>query len=74
MDIVRLSETYIDCSIPSNNLQIPGCSSVRIDHPSNARRGGVLIYCKSFPLINKTNVKYLSESMILELLIWKKVC
>ena len=45
MDIVCLSETFLDSSIPidDDNLQIPGCSSVRADHPSNTKRGGVLL-------------------------------
>ena len=45
MDIVCLSGTYLDPSVPTddNNLQIPGYSSGRADHPSNAKRGGVLV-------------------------------
>ena len=50
MDIVFLSETYLDSSVPTDdeNLQIPGYSSVRADHPSNAKRGGVLVNYKSY--------------------------
>ena len=49
-DIICLSETYLDSSVPAddNNLQIPGYSSVRADHPSNTKSGGVLIYYKNF--------------------------
>ena len=45
MDILCLSETYLDSSVPldDDNLQIPGYSSVRTDHPSNTKRGEVLI-------------------------------
>ena len=45
MDIVCLSETFLDSSISidDDNLQIPGYSSVRADHLSNTKRGGVLL-------------------------------
>ena len=50
MDIVCLSETFLDSSISidDDNLQICGYSSVRADHPSNTKRGGVLLYYKTF--------------------------
>ena len=43
MDIMCLSKTYLDSSVAvdDNNLQIPGCSSVKADHPSNTKREGV---------------------------------
>ena len=45
MDIICLSETYLESSVPfqDDNLQIPRFSSVRAAHPSNTKRGGVLI-------------------------------
>ena len=45
MDIVCISETFLDSSISidDDNLQICGYSSVRADHPSNTKRGGVLL-------------------------------
>ena len=48
MDIVCLSETYFDFSISTDDdsLQIPGYSSVRADHPSKGKKGGVLVYHK----------------------------
>ena len=41
LDIVCLSETFLDSSIAidDDNLQIPGYRSVRADHPSNTKRG-----------------------------------
>ena len=69
MDIMCLSKTYLDSSVAAddNNLQIPGCSSVRADHPSNTKREGVQIYCKNFLPIKLINVKYLHESLTFEL-------
>ena len=49
MDIICLSETYLDSTIQSDNdnLEILGYNLVRSDHPSNNRRGGVCIYYKA---------------------------
>ena len=42
-DVIYPSETYLDSSIlhDDNNLQIPGYSLYRQDHPLNVKRGGV---------------------------------
>ena len=60
MDIIRLSETCLDSSVPvdDDNLQIPGESSVRADHSSNIKRVGVLIYYKNFLPIKSIDVKF----------------
>ena len=46
IDIICLSETYLDASIPSDddNLELPGYSLVRPDNPTNTKRGRVCIY------------------------------
>ena len=46
IDIICLSETYLDSSIPSDddNLELPGYNLVRTDNPTNTKRGGVCIY------------------------------
>ena len=71
-----LSETFLDSSISidDDNLQIPGYSSVRADHPSNTKRGGVLLYNKSFLPIKLIDVNYLNECISFELRIGGKVC
>ena len=76
MDIICLSETFLDSSISidDDNLQIPGYSSVRADHPSNTKRGGVLLYYKSFLPIKLIDVNYLNECISFELRIGGKVC
>ena len=40
MDIICLSQTYLDSSVPvgDDNLQIPGYSSVSANHSSNTKR------------------------------------
>ena len=41
MDIICLSETYIDSTVQSDNdnLEVPGYNLIRSDHPSNNKRG-----------------------------------
>ena len=45
-DMLCLSETYRNNFIPCNdfNLDVPGYTLDRSDHPSNRRQGGVCIY------------------------------
>ena len=76
MDIVCFSETFLDSSIPidDDNLQTPGYSSIRADHPSNNKRGGVLLYYKSFLPIELIDVTYLNECISFELRIGGEVC
>ena len=53
IDIVCLSETYLDSSFLANdkNLVIQGYNLLRCDHPTNSKRGPVFIYYKdSLPL------------------------
>ena len=53
IDIICLSETYSDSSIPfdDENLELPGYNLVRTDNPTNTKRGGVCIYYhNSLPL------------------------
>ena len=76
MDIICLSETYLDSTIQSDNdnLEIPGYNLVRSDHPSNNKRGGVWIYYKaSFPL-RVIDICFLQECIIFEVMIGDKQC
>ena len=76
LDIICISETYLDSSTPSvdSNLEIYGYTFVRSDHPSNNKRGGVCIYYKSFLPLRILNVQYLQESKCSELKISEKTC
>ena len=67
-DIICLSETYLDSSIPSDDkaLYIEGYNLVRADHPSDNKRGGVCIYYKE-----NLSIKFLDISMLTECLVCK---
>ena len=48
-DIICLTETFLNSSIPSddNRITIDGYNLVRSDHPSDWKKGGVCIYYKN---------------------------
>ena len=64
-DIICLSETYLNHDTLSNNdnLKIPGYELIRIDHPSNQKRGGICIYDKDFLPIKVNNVSCLKKCL-----------
>ena len=60
-DIIYLSETYLNSSIPTNNdnLDIDGYNLVHSDHPSNTKRGGVCIYYRNYLPLRVIKINYL---------------
>ena len=49
-DIICLSETYLDSTVPldDDNLVISRYNLIRSDHPSNTKRGAVCLYYKHY--------------------------
>ena len=69
-DIVCLSETFLNSSIPNdeNRINIAGYSLLRADHPSNTKKGGVCVYYKDFLLlIRKYDITDLKECLVMEI-------
>ena len=75
-DIICLSETYLDSSIPfdDSNLEISGYNLIRSDHPSNNKRGGVCICYKNFLPLRVYDINLLDECINSELKIGEKLC
>ena len=76
IDIICLSETYLDSSISSDNdnLELPGYNLVRADNPTNTKRGGVCIcYHNSLPL-KVIDIQLLNECINFEIRIGGKLC
>ena len=75
-DIICLPETYLDSnSLPDDsNLKIPCYNLGRSDHPSNKKRGGVCIYCKSYLRLRIIDINYLNECVRFELMVGDKLC
>ena len=64
-DIICLSETYLDSTVPldDDNMVISGYNLICSDHPSNTRQGG---FCLYLPL-RFLNISYLKECLTLSL-------
>ena len=75
-DIVCLSETYLDSSIPTNNdnLDIDGYNPVRSDHSSNTKREGVCIYYKNHLPLRVMNINSLNECIVFDIKLGDKIC
>ena len=73
-DMICLSETFLDSSIPTNDetLNTKGSKLRRADNPSDNKKGGVGIYYKEFLPVRPVEVKTLNECIIFEVSIKKK--
>ena len=76
VQILCLSETYLDSSISSNenNLKIPGYDLYGADHPSNVKHGWVCMCYKNFLPLKVTGIQYLQECINFEMKIREKLC
>ena len=62
VDILCPSETFRNSDIcDDDNLQLPGFSLIRADHPSDTKRGGLCIYYRNFLPLKLINIHYLKE-------------
>ena len=63
IDIIYLSETYLDSGIPfdNNNLELPGYHLVRTDDPTNTKRDSVCIYYHNSLPLKVIDIQYLNE-------------
>ena len=76
-DIICLSETFLDSTIPKNdeNINIKGYSLLRADHPGNSKRGGVCLYYKEYlPLIARNDISCMQECLVTELSMNNEKC
>ena len=75
-DVISLSKTYLDSTIPNDDdkIKIPGYTFIRSDHPSNTKRGGACIYYKSSLPLRVINIGYLHECLSFELQFGDKIC
>ena len=75
-DIICLSKTYLNSSIPydDDNLEIPGCNLIRVDHPSEDKRGGVCIYWKHTLPLKVLDIDILQECINCEIKRENKLC
>ena len=61
LDVICLSETYLNSETSPDNDNLDGYNIIRKDHPSNTKRGGVCVYYKNTLSFKLINIKYLQE-------------
>ena len=69
-DIICLTETFLNSSIPSDDtkIKIDGYNLIRSDHPSDSKKGGVCIYYKKhIPLILRDDINTLDNFLVTEI-------
>ena len=73
-NMICLSETFLDSSIPTNDerLTTKGYKLIRADNPSDSKKGVVGIHYKQFLAVRPVEVKNLNECVIFEVSIKKK--
>ena len=76
IDIICLSETYLDSIIPSDddNLELPGYNLVLADNPTNTKRGSVCIYYHNSLPLKVIDIQFLNECINFEIRIGEKFC
>ena len=74
LDMVCLSETFLDSFIPGNDerLNMKGYKLIRADNPSDIKKDGVGIYYKELFAVCPVEVKNLNEYFIFEVPIKNK--
>ena len=73
-DMIYLSETFLDSSIPTNDekLNMKGYKLIRVDNLSDSKKGSVGIYYKKFLAVRPVEIKNLNEFVIFEVSIKNK--
>ena len=74
-DLECLSETFLDSTIPNDDIQINGYSLLRADHPNDIKCGGVCLYFKeSLPLIRRNDLTNIKDCLVTEINVNNEKC
>ena len=71
-DMICLLETCLDSTVSQHdeNIIISDYSLLRVDHPSNSKRGGVSLYFKEhLLLIGRNDLSILQECLVTEIIV-----
>ena len=71
-DIICFTETYLNSSVDSSKLSIPGYDIIRADHPNDQKRGGVCLYFKENLILRRLDVSYIAQCLLCEVTIENK--
>ena len=71
-DIICVSKTYLNSSVDSSKLSIPGYYIIRADHPNDQKRGGVCLYFKENLMLRRLDLSYIAQCLLCEVTIENK--
>ena len=71
-DIICFTETYLNSSVDSSKLSIPGYDIIRADDPNYQKRGGVCLYFKENLILRRLDVSYIAQCLLCEVTIENK--
>ena len=71
-DITCVSETYLNSSVDSSKLSIPGYDIVRADHPNDQKRDGVCLYFKENLILRRLDASYIAQCLLCKVTIENK--
>ena len=71
--VYRKKLLHLSISIEDERSRIEGYNLLRVDHPSNKKRGGVCMYYKEhLPIIKRDKLWTLKECLVMEIIVGKK--
>ena len=75
-DLICISETFFDSTVTEGdkNIQLNGYNFIRVDHPSNTKRGGVCIFYKETLAVCIVNSLNFNEYIVCEVSIQNIKC
>ena len=73
LDVICISETYLDKSADNDALSIDGYKIIRADHPHNQKRDGVCIYFKEQLKLKQIITPNFSECILCEISMGNKI-
>ena len=74
-DLECLSETFLDSTIPNDDIQTNRYSLLRADHLNDIKCGGVCLYFKeSLPLIRRKDLTNIKDCLVTEINVNKEKC
>ena len=75
-DLICLCETFFDSSVTEEdkNIQLNGYNLIRVDYPSNTKRGGVCILFKETLAVRIVNLLNFNEYIVCEVSIQNSKC
>ena len=67
LDIICISETYLDSTVYDKTIEIKGYNLIKADYPNNQKKGGVCLYFKGNLCLRQIDISYFSECLLCQI-------